>query len=168
MAAVKMRIQKIDDALEQCESHLANTDTVQVERLLTQALLILICAEFEIKYRELVRQRFSSVEDPSIKEYLESRVKKEPRNLKVTGLTELLNRFGQSHGDEFKNRTTENNRAERMYSSIWSNRNLVAHGEGSPVTFRDIKQYYEEGHVVLDYFREALCLQEVDTVGVHV
>ena len=160
MAVVKMRIQRIDDALYHCESHLANSDAVevQVERLLTQALLILICAEFEIKFREMIRLRFASVEDSSIKEYLESHVKREPRNLKADDLAELLKRFGQSHREEFKSRMKENEKAQTMYSSIWSNRNIVAHGEGSSVTFRDIKQYYEEGHVVLDYFREALGL----------
>ncbi len=158
MAVVKMRIQKIDDALDHCESHLADSDTVevQVESLLTQALLILICAEFEIKFRELIRRRFSSVEDVSVKKYLESHAEREPRNMKVDELAKLLNRFGQPHKDEFKSRATKNEKAQTMYSNIWSNRNMVAHGEGSQVTFGDIKQYYEEGHVVLDYFCEAL------------
>ena len=43
-----------------------------------------------------------------------------------------------------------------MYENILVNRNDVAHKEGSNATMRDVKQYYEEGHVVLDYFRDAL------------
>ena len=43
-----------------------------------------------------------------------------------------------------------------MYENMLTNRNLVAHGEGSEATIRDVKRYYEEGHVVLDYFRDAL------------
>ena len=48
-----------------------------------------------------------------------------------------------------------------MYDSILNNRHNTAHGEGSDVTFGDIKQYYEHGHCVLDYFRDAL-FQNVD------
>ena len=45
---------------------------------------------------------------------------------------------------------------EPSYENILVNRNDVAHKEGSNATMRDVKQYYEEGHVVLDYFRDAL------------
>ena len=43
-----------------------------------------------------------------------------------------------------------------MYDSILKNRNEAAHGQGSHASIKDVKQYYEQGHIVLDYFREAL------------
>ena len=55
----------------------------------------------------------------------------------------------------------EAQRAQNMYDSILNNRHNTAHGEGSDVTFGDVKQYYEHGHCVLDYFQDAL-FQSVD------
>ena len=76
--------------------------------------------------------------------------------MRLGDITELLARFGPSHKDEFRRQLVANPVAESLYSSILTDRNSVAHGEGSNVTFRDIVRYYEEGHVVLDYFRDAL------------
>lgn len=42
------------------------------------------------------------------------------------------------------------------YNSLLRNRNSVAHGQGSAVTFEEVKGFYLGAHVVLDYFREAL------------
>jgi len=155
---VNMRIERIDDALEQCRVHLEVTDIAneKIENLLTPSILILICAEFERRFRDLVVGRCSSVSDRPVRKYVESYNTKEPRSLRVVDVKALLVRFGSSHKDEFARRLKENPVAESMYSSILTNRNSVAHGKGSNVTLGDIERYYEGGHVVLDYFQEAL------------
>ena len=41
-----------------------------------------------------------------------------------------------------------------------NHRHNIAHGEGSDATLEEVKQYYESGHEVLDYFKDALFWSE--------
>ncbi len=153
-----MRIQRIDDALERCGKYLTDTDSIndEIKNLLAQSLLILICSEFEKAFRNMVRKRCSSVSDKVVNESIESYTKRVPRSSNLDEVSGLLKRFGSDHKAEFKRQLARNSQVESMYSSIVNDRNDVAHGKGSNATFREVKQYYEEAHVVLDYFRDAL------------
>ena len=153
-----MRIRRIDDAIERCGKHLSTAEAVdkEVEVLLAQSLLILICAEFEKKFRALIIERCSSVTDKSVREYIGSYTQTILRGLQLDAISGTLARFGPMHKEEFMRRRNGNKQAEQMYSSIVADRNRVAHGEGSDATLEDVKQYYEMGHEMLDYFRDAL------------
>ena len=150
-----MRFDRIDRALERCEEHCKSAEpmNVEVKSLLTGSILILIYSEFERKIRSLILDRCSSVSDESIRKYIEKSTRK---SIKIGDLSGLLGKFGDLHKQEFQRRLNENDRVKTMYDSILANRHLVAHGEGSKATMREVKQYYEEGHAVLDYFRDAL------------
>lgn len=150
-----MRIDRIDRALERCEAYCRSGEVdFEVENLLICSILILTCSEFERKYRDLILERCSTVSDDSVRKYVGESTR--IRSMRITELTSLLGRFGPSHKEEFRQRLNENGIVKNMYDSILVNRNSVAHGEGSAASFRDVKRYYEEGHVVLDYFRDAL------------
>ena len=160
--ACNMRIERVDAALEGCVKYLSATDVTdkEIENLLTQSLLILICAEFEKKFRELIRDRCSSVNDRSINEYVESHIRRSPRGLRPSDIADTLAQFGRAHKDKFDRRRHENRQAESMYSSIVVNRNSVAHAADSRATLEEVKGYYEGGHVLLDYFKDALWLED--------
>ena len=151
-----MRIKRIDEALELCEGHLSPENSIdgEIQNLLVQSLLILICAEFERKFRELIVKRCSSVSDTSIMSYLETSTRKIFRSLRLSDISGLLTQFGPAHRNKLDQLRDE--KAANMYSSIVNNRNSVAHGGVSSATFREVQRYYEEGHVVLDYFHKAL------------
>ena len=153
-----MRIPRIDDAIERCGRHISTAEAIdkEVEILLAQSLLILICAEFEKKFRALIMERCSSVTDKPVNEYIGSYTQTIFRSLQINAISDTLARFGPMHREEFKRRRDENKQAETMYSSIVADRNKVAHGEGSDATLKDVKQFYEGGHVLLDYFKGAL------------
>ena len=119
-------------------------------------MLILICSEFEREFKDLILDRCSSVSDESIRKYIEESIRNVLRSLGLDELSGLLGKFGPWHKKEFRRRLAENNMVKTMYGNILTNRNLVAHGEGSNPTMREVKRYYEEGHAVLDYFRDAL------------
>lgn len=78
------------------------------------------------------------------------------RSVKSSEIAGLLNRFGGNYKESFNALTKENQRAVTFYNNIVTNRHGVAHAEGSNVTFREVKEFYEEGHVVLDFLQEAL------------
>ena len=152
-----MRIDRIDQELARCEEHCSSEPVdVEVENLLTGSILILICSEFERKVKGLILDRCSSVSDESIRKYIEESIRHVLQGIKIGDLSGLLGKFGPLHKKEFRRRLDENNMVKTMYDSILTNRNRVAHGEGSNATMREVKRYYEKAHVVLDFFRDAL------------
>jgi len=154
-----MRIDHIEETLEKCTEHLSSASAygTEIESLLTQSLLVLMCVEFERKIKALVQEQCSSVTDTSIKVFIISCVGVVFRSAGSGEMAGLLNRFGSTHKEAFNQKTKENQRAVTYYDNIVTNRNRIAHSEGSSnATFQEVKRFYEEGHVVLDYFREAL------------
>ena len=78
------------------------------------------------------------------------------KGLTLRDISSFVGRFGQIHGDEFKRLVLENNIACDMYNSIVIDRHKAAHGSGSSETISGVKRLYDNGHVVLDLFRDAL------------
>ena len=150
-----MRIPRIDQALEKCQSHLSSgTIEVEIESLLTRSLLILIYAEFERAIKNLIKKRCSSIADDSVKNFAVGCTDRVFRGLRIDEMAGLLGQFDKSCKETFTHRLDQ--KTKDMYNNVLNNRHQVAHGKGSAVTFREVKQYYEHAHVVLDCFRESL------------
>lgn len=150
-----MRIPRIDQALEKCQSHLSSEAIeIEIQNLLTQSLLILIYAEFERAIKNLIKKRCSSISDDAVKNFVVGCTDNVFRGLHIDAMAGLLGRFDKSCKETFTNRLDQ--KTKEMYNNILNNRHRVAHGEGSSVTFRDVEQSYEHAHVVLDRFRESL------------
>jgi len=159
-----MRIARIDEALERCVSHLSITSAygTEIEGFLTYSILVLMCAEFENAIEAALQEKCSSVSDPSISAFFRSCVGAVFRSVGSSELAGLLNRFGSSHKESFVRHTNDNPVAVTFYNNIVVNRHRVAHSVGSNATFREAKQFYEQGHVVLDFFRNALLSTGID------
>jgi len=153
-----MRLPRIDQALEVCRRHLASTGAygTEIENLLTRSLLVLICAEFEERIEETIQERCSSIEDASLKEFIASCMGAVFRSVRSSEMAGLLKRFGGRCKDGFTRRADSNPIAVTFYNNIVTNRHGVAHTTGGNATFPEVKRFYEEGHIVLDFFREAL------------
>ena len=151
---------RIDTALGDCESHLAASGSfgTRIESLLTHSLLVVIYAEFEQQINSIVLQRCDSIEDGSLREIVTSCIGSVSR-IQSSDMGALLNRFGANHRAAFRDQITasiDSERAETFYNSLITNRHDAAHRTGSNLTFADVKRFYEEGHIVLDFFRDAL------------
>lgn len=153
-----MKLLRIDEALEKCEEHLSYSSAygTEIESLLTYSLLVLMCSEFEQVIEKLVQDKCSTITDPGIKEFLGSCVGILFRSVKSSEISGLLNRFGNSYKEAFKLKTDNNARAVTLYNNIVTKRHGVAHSYGTNITFQEVKQFYEEGHIVLDFFQDVL------------
>ncbi len=151
---------RIDAALEDCENHLALSGSfgTSIENLLTYSLLVVIYAEFEQQINSIVQQKYASIEDREVREIVRSCIGSVSR-IKSSDLGDLLKRFGENRRAAFRDQMTvsiNNERAETSYNNLITNRHDTAHGTGSNLTFADVKRFYEEGHIVLDFFKDAL------------
>lgn len=155
-----MRLTRIDQTLESCEEHLTRTGAygTAIENLLTQSVLVIMCAEFELTIEKLIGEKCSCVADPAIRNFIGSCVGAVFRSVKSNEMAGLLKRFGPHFRDAFKEKTDNSPKAVTYYNNIVENRHGVAHSSGSNVTFIELKQFYEEGHIVLDFFRDALLM----------
>ncbi|MGH8553001.1 MAG: HEPN domain-containing protein [Methylococcales bacterium] len=160
-----MRLTRIDQSLEICEEHLTRTVAygTAIENLLTQSVLVIMCAEFEQAIERLIAEKCSSVSDPAIRDFIGSCVGTVFRSVKFSEMAGLLKRFGPPLRDAFKDKTDNNPRAVTYYNNIVENRHGVAHSAGSNVTFIELKKFYEEGHIVLDFFRDSLLISQSDS-----
>ena len=162
-----MRLLRVDQTLELCESHLSSTSAqgTEIEILLTRSLLVLICSEFEQAIESIIQERCSSINDIYLREFIGSCVDAVFRSVKSNEIAGLLNRFGKNYKETFKKKTDENPTAVTFYNNIVINRHSFAHAEGGNVTFMEVKKFYEEGHVVLDFFRDTLLVDNITVLS---
>lgn len=151
-----MKVSKIDVLFELCSLEI-EAGTIEDERivaLLVQGLLISICAEFEIILKRLTNERGKDVRDYNTK-YAE----KAFRSASPGNIEKVVKRFGRLSKVEFNRLKAKDERAWAAYGSIISNRNDVAHGRQFQATLREVREFYERGHKVLDWFESALWVE---------
>ena len=153
-----MKIERIEEVFEIYETHFPNRIVMdpKLEFMLVQALLIVIYSEFEQKLNDIVVKRFLLAQDASLKCYISSFKNGPISGLKLGDISGFVGRFGRKHKNKFKELMEENKIACDMYNSIVIDRHEAAHGSGSSETIRGVKRLYDNGHIVLDLFEEAL------------
>lgn len=154
-----MKLAPVDHALEVCEQHLARTGTVgtEIESFLTRHVLVLICATFEKEIEKIVLERAANANDPALGSFLRHAVHALFRSLLCSEIAGSLNRFGPDYKARFQERVN-GTPAEIAWNNIVQNRHVTAHSAGPNVTFRELVDFYEKGHSILDHFRE-VCLR---------
>jgi len=150
-----MKLALIDRAIEACEEHLKSTNSrgTEIEAFLTRYLLVLICAAFEEEIEAIVIRRLSTSKDPHVEAFAKSALDAVFRSLKIKEIAGLLNRFGPEYKERFQGRLN-GTKAETFFSNIVAGRHDTAHSLGANVTLRELIEFYEEGHIVLDVVQE--------------
>lgn len=82
-----------------------------------------------------------------IKEFIFKKVRYSLQNPKYNKLIDFLNEFNQDWGKEL-NKVIESKNKDAL-SSIVNNKNLIAHGDTSPITYPSIKQFYEDSKMII-------------------
>lgn len=153
-----MRIAKVDQALESCEEHIqrSNASGTEIEALLTRAVIVLTCSAFEEEIERMIERRADCLGDPAITSFFKSCVSAVFRSTKSSDLAGLLNRFGSSFKERFQSRAQAHEREVTLYNNIVVNRHGIAHTQSLNITLLELRQFYEEGHVVLDLLQETI------------
>ena len=152
-----MKLARVDQALEVCEQHLVRTGTLgtEIESFLTRHVLVLMCASFEEEIEKIVLERAANANDPALESFVRSALDVLFRSAKCGEIAGLLNRFGSNYKARFQE-CVNGTLAEIAWNNIVHNRHSAAHSSGSNLTFRELVDFYEKGHSILDHFREVL------------
>jgi hypothetical protein len=152
-----MKLTQIDRAIETCKEHLAQTNTqgTEVETFLAQHLVVMICGAFEEEIEKIVVQRLGASNDPEIEAFARSALDAVFRSTGIKEISGLLNRFNPEVKKRFQDRVC-GTRAETFFSNIVTHRHQTVHSGGSTLTLRELADFYDEGHTVLDAISVAL------------
>lgn len=153
-----MRIDRIDQLLTICQEHLEATDSFDsdIEVLLAYALVVRMYAEFEREIKAAIAERIEAVADLTQRAAFADRIKDHYRGIRVRSLSDLLASLGAQYRAAWTARRAVNPRAATFYGFIVEQRHDIAHSVETIAEFREVRAWYESGHIVLDFFRETL------------
>jgi len=154
-----MRYLALDSQFAKCEQHLKDTSTAntEVEFFFTQYLLVRICAEFETRIKLLIERRCARTNDSHIKTFVQKSARVVCKEFKIGDIKGHLGRFGDDYANGFRNLVDQ--QLETVWNNIYTNRHAVAHGVGTQMSLRELKDHYEKGQDVLEAIALALALR---------
>ena len=153
-----MESKEVDNLISMCEfslSEIENYESREVtDTLLAGILLVVIVAEFEKKFNSVLIDRFKENPNKSVIHYFNN--EKLVRHLRVEEILKLLKKFGDNHYETFRDTRSKEKQQFASYNNLILRRNDFAHGHPLGTTFLEVKEWYEEGKCVIDYFKDAL------------
>ena len=135
--------QKLDDYTA---SHIAKYLTVLCSGIFEDIFKNFI---LELSYKDTIRKE--------IKEFVFKQVQWSLQNPKYPTLTSFLDKFNKKWSKKLNERIEEKNKA--ALSSIVNNKNLIAHGNSSNITFPQIKQHYEDSKIIIKQLDSIILLE---------
>jgi ribosome maturation protein Sdo1 len=158
-----VRIDRVNDALEQCRLHLDSTSPAdpQIEAILTAYVSSVIYASFEAELRVIVATRaHSSLSDERETRFGNYAAGRLVRSIRISEISGLAGAFHPNCKELFKD--TLNAEQQSAWDSIINNRHGLAHEGEAPtsiisnLTFAELELLYPKAITVLDVFRTAI------------
>jgi hypothetical protein len=151
---------ELTDQIESIRIHLEKTNCfgTEVESYLTNALLISIYANFESKIKAILNafiiENFSKkYSGPFFTPYIDNLV----RRLKTGDIADnILKKLGHEFSNSFKQGINEIKQNESAYNNIIINRNKIAHGEGSNITFWELEESFPKSIIIIELVEKTI------------
>lgn len=115
-------------------------------RYLTHYSLIRACGTIEYAFKTIIADFHQGI-SPQLSNYLDNRVRSNSCNPSYKNIVTMLGEFDNQWKANFKSQVNSLADSQRILASLESlnaNRNSLAHGHGSTVTFNDIQVYFTD------------------------
>jgi hypothetical protein len=158
-----MKFPRLDNAMAVCKLHLDTTGArgTEIESYLVGYLLMIICAEFDDRFKKLIETRAARAGDAQLKNFIVHACGRIVRGNKVAELTGHLSGFGGACKTDFHSAVAAT--AVTSYDNIMTNRHTVAHYTTShSMTFADLERAYNDSRDVLKAVATALGLSTAE------
>ena len=122
-------------------------------KYLTMYALIKACGTIEFVFKSIIADFFKKSSIIQIHIYLEKTVREAATSPKYNNVANLLKKFDDKWSSDFKDAMKNHPHYNRIISSMNSlveNRHQFAHGKLPTVTFRDIKNYFNDSKEFLE------------------
>ena len=120
-------------------------------RYLTHYSLIRACGTIEYAFKTIIADYHQGI-SLQLSNYLDNKVRSNSCNPSYQNIISMLGDFDSQWKSDFKSQIKQLPNSPRVLASLDSlnaNRNSLAHGHGSTVTFNDIKDYYTDAVQVI-------------------
>lgn len=117
-----------------------------VGRYLTHYSLIRACGTIEYSFKTIIADFHQNI-SPQLSTYIDNKVRSNSCNPSYQNILSMLGDFDDNWKNNFKNQVNAHPDKDRLLTSLNSltaNRNSLAHGHGSTVSFSDIKDYFDD------------------------
>ena len=121
-------------------------DDPEIQSHWARYLCILVSGLIEMSVKSILADYARNKASPQVTNYVESRLKSF-RNPKMQNISDLLRAFSPTWADGLD--LVADGQMKDSVDSIVNNRNAIAHGGTSGLTFGSIKQYYVDAIAVL-------------------
>lgn len=154
-----MSVSDVDEAINACKQHLADTSSggSEIETFLTRFLLIHAGSEYDREIKSMIVARASKSADAELVSFVRETADRS-RNQKISDIRGLLKKFSQKYLDSFDQILSRNPESQRRYQNIVANRNASAHGGAINMTMGELDLSHQRAKYVLKAISEALDL----------
>jgi hypothetical protein len=136
MRIIYQEQQRLDYIFDLVKSY---NDSDEIKAILSNHLCVLVSAFIENSFRNMIIQYAKNKSHPNISNYINTQMKY-LTNLNEEKMRQLLNSFDRNWSVSFSHAITEKEKA--AIDSIINNKNNIAHGRATTLSFAYINDYY--------------------------
>ena len=149
-----MNNQNAENAINECQNEFTALAVLipltgvmsPLGRYLTHYSLIRACGTIEYAFKTIIADFHVNI-SPQLTTYLDNKIRSSSCNPNYQNMVNMLGDFDEQWKVNFKAQVNALPNSQRILSSLSSlnsNRNSLAHGQGSTVTFNDIQTYFTD------------------------
>lgn len=121
-------------------------------RYLTHYSLIRACGTIEYAFKTIIADYYVGI-SPQLTTFLDNKIRSNSCNPSYQNIITMLGDFNDQWKINFKNQVNGLQDSQRILDSLRSlniNRNSLAHGQGSTVSFNDIQTYFTDAVKIIN------------------
>lgn len=145
-----LRIEKVIDVL---------TGTNPAVPYLTKYSIIKVCGTIEQCFKMIISDIICDKQNKQVIKYINRNFKESSINPSLNNIHNSLISFDEDWNNAFKAKLNSHKFASRLKSSLKSlnaARNQFAHGGNPTLTFKDVKNYYEDAKLIVEFIDDAV------------
>lgn len=157
----------VKNLVDECDDDLARID-VLIQALtsihpavpyLTKYAIIKSCGTLEQSFKLLISDFSCLGQSTQVKKFVDISFRESSINPSLDNIHKSLKKFDDQWNINFKNfldTDTDINRIKTSITSLNNARNQFAHGGNPTVTFNDVKNYFDDAKIIIDYIEQSL------------
>lgn len=157
---VQQLIQECDDDFQRIERIIeVLTSTNPAVPYLTKYALIKACGTLEQAFKIIISDFSCAGQSTQIRNYINSSFRESSINPNLDNIYKSLKKFDEEWNNKFKEFLSLDSELTKIRSSIQSlnnARNQFAHGGNPNVAFDDVKEYFKDAKIVINYLEQSL------------
>ena len=123
--------------------------------IICQYICVAMCGSLENSIENILNQYVKKKADERTGKYVSSSIDRSFRSPNSENIKQILGRFDKDWQKNIeKNCLSSNSKCHAQINAIISQKNLIAHGGSSDISFQRVKEYYDSYHKTLKFIHD--------------